>query len=345
MQQAVNRSSSDELTRGALRRCARLGFESINIDLIYGLPRQTGSRSRRTVDAVVDAAARPRGGVLVRARAVDARAQKAIDVDELPPAERKLELFGRAVDAFLAPATGDRHGSLRAARRRARARARRPARCTATSWATRRGRRPTWWRSACRPSATSPAPSCRTPRSCADVLRGESTPGDSRRARLRARRDDRLRRYVITELMCNFRVDPDALEARFGMASMTIRRRTPASSSRDRWPIGLIERPSRASGCTVRAAAGADITMIFDRACARARRRHQLLYEDDVTAPSCRGASDVRRVQPRYAADSRTWRLVHAKEHDDVSGGDCGRGYRGTLDCVRVRVRRRATSR
>jgi oxygen-independent coproporphyrinogen-3 oxidase len=30
--------------------------------------------------------------------------------------------------------------------------------------------------------------------------------------------DDRLRRALIIELMCNFRVDPPALEARFGIA-------------------------------------------------------------------------------------------------------------------------------
>ena len=54
-----------------------LGFRSINIDLIYGLPYQTIDGLLAHARPGVDAAARARGGVLVRLRAVDEGAHEA----------------------------------------------------------------------------------------------------------------------------------------------------------------------------------------------------------------------------------------------------------------------------
>ncbi len=54
VQKAVHRIQSEELTRSVFNRCRELGFESINVDLIYGLPYQTTERFRKTVEKIID---------------------------------------------------------------------------------------------------------------------------------------------------------------------------------------------------------------------------------------------------------------------------------------------------
>ena len=181
-------SSPRTLTRRLFDDARRLGFESINIDLIYGLPLQTlrvvrPRRRRRRVDA-----ARSRGRLLVRARAVDSRqpeAHRSRDAADRRAQARAVRrgdgaLPGRRLRA-------DRHGPLRAAGRRSRARLGRAAGSTATSWATRRSPRPTWWASACRRSATSPARSSQNTKKLSDLLRRSRRRAVSGRARLPAR--------------------------------------------------------------------------------------------------------------------------------------------------------------
>src|SRR5262249_5831305 len=54
VQRAVARIQSEEETRAAID-CARgVGFESVNLDLIYGLPRQTPSSWTRTLSRIID---------------------------------------------------------------------------------------------------------------------------------------------------------------------------------------------------------------------------------------------------------------------------------------------------
>ncbi|MBK8973021.1 MAG: oxygen-independent coproporphyrinogen III oxidase [Hahellaceae bacterium] len=53
VQKAVNRIQSPELTLRVLEEARRLGFRSINVDLIYGLPHQTLSTFRETVDTII----------------------------------------------------------------------------------------------------------------------------------------------------------------------------------------------------------------------------------------------------------------------------------------------------
>ncbi|HVS75670.1 MAG TPA: radical SAM protein, partial [Steroidobacteraceae bacterium] len=55
VQQAVNRLQSVEQTLGIVEACRAAGFRSINIDLIYGLPRQTLAGFGRTLDSVLAA--------------------------------------------------------------------------------------------------------------------------------------------------------------------------------------------------------------------------------------------------------------------------------------------------
>jgi oxygen-independent coproporphyrinogen III oxidase len=101
VQQAVNRIQGEGLTRTLFEKARRLGFESINIDLIYGLPFQTAERFARTVAAV--AAMRPdRLAVYSYAHVPWIRGnQRRIDPADLPPPALKLELFLAATESFL----------------------------------------------------------------------------------------------------------------------------------------------------------------------------------------------------------------------------------------------------
>ena len=53
VQRAVKRVQPLEMTSELIARSRGLGFESINVDLIYGLPYQTADRFARTVDEVL----------------------------------------------------------------------------------------------------------------------------------------------------------------------------------------------------------------------------------------------------------------------------------------------------
>ncbi len=54
VQKAVNRVQPEEMTRQVVFWVRELGFQSINLDLIYGLPFQTKESFEKTVDAIID---------------------------------------------------------------------------------------------------------------------------------------------------------------------------------------------------------------------------------------------------------------------------------------------------
>jgi oxygen-independent coproporphyrinogen-3 oxidase len=54
VQKAVRREQPLEVTRGALDTARQLGFGSLNLDLMYGLPYQTEASFARTIEAVID---------------------------------------------------------------------------------------------------------------------------------------------------------------------------------------------------------------------------------------------------------------------------------------------------
>jgi oxygen-independent coproporphyrinogen-3 oxidase len=54
VQQAVNRKQSEELTRKVTGQARDLGFKSINMDLMYGLPYQTVASFEQTLDTVIE---------------------------------------------------------------------------------------------------------------------------------------------------------------------------------------------------------------------------------------------------------------------------------------------------
>jgi oxygen-independent coproporphyrinogen III oxidase len=98
VQEAVNRIQSIKQTIAVIDACRTSGFRSVNVDLIYGLPKQNPAGFARTLDTVV--AARPdRIAVYSYAHLPDLfKAQKQIEAADLPTAETKLGLLQLAIE-------------------------------------------------------------------------------------------------------------------------------------------------------------------------------------------------------------------------------------------------------
>lgn len=101
VQEAIGRRQSEEATRSLFYYARGVGFDSINIDLVYGLPRQSVETFGRTIGSIVEM--RPeRVAVYSYAHVPWLRGnQKGIDPGDLPLPELKVDLFGAAVDVFL----------------------------------------------------------------------------------------------------------------------------------------------------------------------------------------------------------------------------------------------------
>jgi oxygen-independent coproporphyrinogen-3 oxidase len=98
VQDAVNRYQSFPVTRDLHLYMRDLGFESINFDFIYGLPHQTPETFRKTMELALEL--RPdRVAVYSYAFVPWIKAhQKAIRLEDLPPRDVKLQLFGVAYE-------------------------------------------------------------------------------------------------------------------------------------------------------------------------------------------------------------------------------------------------------
>ena len=102
VQAAVHRIQSYESVSDLVTEAKALQFESINADLIYGLPRQTPESFRRTVAQV--AALRPsRIALYAYAHLPDRfKPQRRIDTSALPSAEQRTRMLGDAIAGFIA---------------------------------------------------------------------------------------------------------------------------------------------------------------------------------------------------------------------------------------------------
>lgn len=217
VQAAIARNQGYEETIALYEHCRRAGFDSINVDLIYGLPMQTIEMFAKNLDQIV--AMRPdRVAVYSFAYVPWIRGnQKKADPATLPPPEIKFELFGQAMAAFLEAGyhqIGMDHFALPE---------------DEMSIAQTEGRlHRNFMGYTVMPAAD-------------QIGLGVSSIGDLRGAfaqnhkklstyyaaidagRLPVERgyvldeDDKLRRHVISSLMCNFILDIASVEARFGI--------------------------------------------------------------------------------------------------------------------------------
>ena len=102
MQQAVHRVQPYESVRDLIAAAREIGFESINADLIYGLPSQTPASFAHTVNQV--AGLRPDRIALYAYAHLPTRCkpQRRIIIEQLPPPEHRVQMLGDAISGFVA---------------------------------------------------------------------------------------------------------------------------------------------------------------------------------------------------------------------------------------------------
>nr|AHZ45641.1 oxygen-independent coproporphyrinogen III oxidase [uncultured bacterium] len=217
VQQAVNRPQPYELTRDLIARCRELGFQSVNTDLMYGLPLQTEAKFADTLDKVLGI--RPDRIALFNYAHVPwlKKHMEAIKESDLPQPEEKLRIFERAIATLLDAGyryIGMDHFAL-------------PEDELARAQAGRSLRRNFMGYTTCADSdlyafgASSIADLDRAYlQNERNVTAYIAAMGTRELATIRGMRlsdDDRLRRDVINDLFCNLYVDKAAIAARHGV--------------------------------------------------------------------------------------------------------------------------------
>jgi len=98
VQALIARGQTWEQTLGTVRQARELGFEGINLDLVYGLPGQTRETFRRTLDSTLEL--RPDRMAIYGFAYLPKMLphQKSIPVETLPPPELRLELLLMATE-------------------------------------------------------------------------------------------------------------------------------------------------------------------------------------------------------------------------------------------------------
>ena len=101
VQESVNRVQPEEITIDAVEWSRKSGFQSINLDLIYGLPFQTVETFADTVDKIIRISP-DRIAVFHYAHVPWLKPhQKIIDEKTLPSAEVKLEIFKMTIEKLI----------------------------------------------------------------------------------------------------------------------------------------------------------------------------------------------------------------------------------------------------
>lgn len=100
VQHAIHREQSLETTASFVQRCRDIGFTSLNVDLIYGLPAQTEESFDRTLRSVLDIG--PDRVALYSYAHVPwlKPSQRRIDEARIPGAELRFALFRQALRRF-----------------------------------------------------------------------------------------------------------------------------------------------------------------------------------------------------------------------------------------------------
>jgi oxygen-independent coproporphyrinogen-3 oxidase len=101
VQRSVNRIQPEDMTRQVVEWVRDLGFQSINLDLIYGLPLQTIGSFEETVDTIIDIS--PNRIALFNFAHVPwmKKHQKLIQLEDLPVAEEKLHILKMATEKLV----------------------------------------------------------------------------------------------------------------------------------------------------------------------------------------------------------------------------------------------------
>lgn len=98
VQETINRVQSEEITRDAVNWSRELGFKSINLDLIYGLPYQTTKSFELTLDKIIDIS--PNRIAVFNYAHVPwlKKHQRVITADMLPSPENKLSTLKMTIE-------------------------------------------------------------------------------------------------------------------------------------------------------------------------------------------------------------------------------------------------------
>jgi oxygen-independent coproporphyrinogen-3 oxidase len=99
VQRAINRIQPYEQTRDLVRAARSLGFPSVNVDLIYGLPLQTPESFSRTIDAVLEIGP-DRLAVYSYANVPWLKKHQNLFINRLPDEGAKFEIFRTALTRF-----------------------------------------------------------------------------------------------------------------------------------------------------------------------------------------------------------------------------------------------------
>jgi oxygen-independent coproporphyrinogen-3 oxidase len=100
VQQTIHRVQPFEMTRDLIVAARALGFSSLNVDLIYGLPFQTADSFRATIDQVL-VLAPDRVAMFSYAHVPWLRKQQGAFQKHLPEGRTKFQIFRAGLDGFL----------------------------------------------------------------------------------------------------------------------------------------------------------------------------------------------------------------------------------------------------
>ena len=100
VQQAINRVQPFEQTRDLIAAARQLGFDSINVDLIYGLPFQSAERFSHTVDQILQLNP-DRVALFSYAHVPWLKKQQGAFATKLPEGMQKFEIFRTGLLKFL----------------------------------------------------------------------------------------------------------------------------------------------------------------------------------------------------------------------------------------------------
>ena len=99
VQKTIHRVQPYEETRGLFDYCREIGYESINIDLIYGLPHQTADSFTDTIEKIVSMQP-DRIAVFSYAHVPWMKKQQGSFARHLPDTNEKFRTFTRAIERF-----------------------------------------------------------------------------------------------------------------------------------------------------------------------------------------------------------------------------------------------------